>query len=65
MLGSNVEPAYDCSGLLEVASQDDNELNTALIQDIIDIERSDINNNTDKEVNMELKDNEVLENSEI
>ena len=64
MLGSNVEPAYDCSGLLEVASQDDNELNTALIQDIIDIERSDINNNTDKEVNMELKDNEVLENSE-
>ena len=69
LLSEYTPPAYDSSGLLEVASQEENELNTALIQDCldndnIDIERSDINNDIDKEVNMELENKGTVETSE-
>lgn len=64
LLGSNIEPAYDESGLLQVASKDTSQdLSNALSQDCLD-ESLNINmaNSTDKEVNM-AKENEIIENS--
>ena len=67
-LGSVVPPAYDRTAVLEVASEQEDELNTALIQDIqnienLDVERSDIKNSTDKEVNMDKDKENVVETS--
>lgn len=66
LLGSDVEPAYDESGLLQVASKGTSqELSTALSQDCLDESLNNINkaNLTDKEVKSVKKDKETLENS--
>lgn len=65
-LGAKIEPAFDESGLLAVASKEEQELDTALSQDYIDNfeESSDINTE-DKEVNMRLDNKEIVETSEV
>lgn len=57
-LGANVEPAFDESGLLSVASKQEQELDVALSQDCIDnlSESVDIQKSENKEV-IEMQDN--------
>ena len=66
MLGKNTPPAYDSSGLLECASEEDDEFNTALMQDIENLDiSSDIQNSTEKEeIAMEVKEQIVVESAE-
>lgn len=65
MLGSDIEPAYDSSGLLEVASEQTDELNIALMEDLENLNiSSDINTN-EKEVKPEMEDNVVLTNEPV
>lgn len=71
-LGSAVPPAYDRTAVLEVAEENENELDIALIQDIHNLENldvSDINNTENKEV-IEMQDNienveQTVETSEV
>ena len=63
-LGSAVPPAYDRTAVLEVAEENENELDIALIQDMRNLDSldvSDINNIENKEV-IEMEDN--MENVE-
>lgn len=61
-LGANIEPAYDESGLLQVAEKTEQELNVALSQDCINIsESSDITNTDDKEVKVDMGKDNVIE----
>lgn len=66
MLGKNIPPAYDSSGLLECASEEDDEFDTALILDIDNLESSsDIKNSTEKEENtMDVNEQVVVESTE-
>ena len=62
MLGSGVSPAYDSSGLLSVASETENELNTALIEDLENLDiSSDITKIDDKEVKVDMEKDNVIE----
>lgn len=62
LLSENTEPAYDSSGLLEVASNQDNELNTALMEDLENLNiSSDITKTDDKEVKVDMEKDNVVE----
>lgn len=54
MLGSTVPPAYDSSGLLEVASEQEDELNIALMEDLENLNISSNMNIEDKEVKADM-----------
>lgn len=54
MLGSTVSPAYDSSGLLEVASEQEDELNIALMEDLENLNISSNINTEDKEVKADM-----------
>lgn len=54
MLGSTVPPAYDSSGLLEVASEQEDELNIALMEDLENLNISSNINTEDKEVKADM-----------
>ena len=61
MLAKSVPPAYDSSGLLEVASEQEDELNIALMEDLQNLNISSNINTENKEV-IEMQDN--MENIE-
>ena len=61
MLGSSVAPAYDSSGLLEVASEETDELNIALMEDLENLNISSNIETNDKEVEANMNENEVVE----
>lgn len=61
MLAKSVPPAYDSSGLLEVASEQEDELNIALMEDLHNLNISSNINTENKEV-IEMQDN--MENIE-
>lgn len=61
MLAKSVPPAYDSSGLLEVASEQEDELNIALMEDLQNLNVSSNINTENKEV-IEMQDN--MENIE-
>ena len=61
MLGSSVPPAYDSSGLLEVASEETDELNIALMEDLESLNISSNIETNDKEVEANMNENEVVE----
>ena len=61
MLGSSIPPAYDSSGLLEVASEETDELNIALMEDLQNLNISSNINLNDKEVEANMNENEVVE----
>ena len=61
MLAKNVPPAYDSSGLLEVAEENEDELNIALMEDLQNLNISSNINTENKEV-IEMQDN--MENIE-
>lgn len=54
MLGSGVSPAYDSSGLLSVASETENELNIALMEDLENLNISSDIKTDDKEVKVDM-----------
>lgn len=56
MLAKNVPPAYSSSGLLEVAEEQDNELNIALMEDLENLNISSNIKSENKEV-IEMQDN--------
>ena len=65
MLGNAIPPAYDSSGLLEVASDQEDELNIALIEDLENLNISSNINTEDKEVvDMEI-DNTINTSEQI
>ena len=66
LLSANTPPAYDSSGLLECASEEEDEFNTALMQDIQSFDiSSDIKNSTEKEeITMEVNEQVVVESTE-
>ena len=61
MLGSSVPPAYDSSGLLEVASEETDELNIALMEDLQNLNISSNIEINEKEVEANMNENEVVE----
>lgn len=62
LLSENTPPAYDSSGLLEVASEQENELNTALIEDLVSLNiSSDIKQIDDKEVKINMNNDTIIE----
>lgn len=58
MLGNVIPPAYDSSGLLEVASEQEDELNIALMEDLENLNISSNINTEEKEV-AEMDENKV------
>ena len=56
MLGDGVEPAYSSSGLLEVASEQEDELNIALMEDLENLNISSNINFEKKEVKTDMDD---------
>jgi hypothetical protein len=59
MLSKNTPPAYDSSGLLEVASEQEDELNIALMEDLENLNVSSNINFEDKEVKADMEKNTV------
>ena len=64
-LGSSVPPAYDRTAVLDVASEQEDELNIALMEDLENLNISSNINTEDKEVNMRLDNKEIVETSEV
>ena len=63
MLGNEIPPAYDSSGLLAVASEQEDELNIALMEDLENLNvSSNIPNTEEKEV-AEMEENKVEVNA--
>jgi hypothetical protein len=62
MLGDAIPPAYDSSGLLEVASEQDDELNIALMEDLENLNVSSNINTEEKEVT-EMDENKIEVNT--
>ena len=60
-LGAVVPPAYDSTAVLEVASEETDELNIALMEDLQNLNMSSNINLNDKEVEANMNENEVVE----
>ena len=60
-LGASIPPAYDSTAVLEVASEETDELNIALMEDLENLNISSNIETNDKEVEANMNENEVVE----